>query len=151
VTERLNVALSCAQKVLIIIGDLQVWNSEAIKAIQNTTGNRNRFLLDLLWDVTQKRQTLTWHGAETVEELDPNPHNEKIYKAHDRDIPRPGKYSESPFLCGYLPRHAPSMRVCKIDCFSFASARSSPEVDVAIPASADGCRNAQPMCALLVC
>ncbi|RHZ74961.1 hypothetical protein CDV55_109139 [Aspergillus turcosus] len=86
---RLNVALSRAQKVLIVIGNLLVWNSEATKQIQNTTGNRNRFLLDLLWDVTQKRHTLTWDGAKTVEELDPNPHTEKIYEAHDRDIPRP--------------------------------------------------------------
>ncbi|KAF7160020.1 hypothetical protein CNMCM5623_005566 [Aspergillus felis] len=85
---RLNIALSRAQKVLIIIGNLMVWNAEAAKAIQNSTGNRNRLLLDLLWDVTQKGHTLTWHGAETVEELNAPPHTEMNYQAHDRIIPR---------------------------------------------------------------
>ncbi|PKX98163.1 C-terminal helicase domain-containing protein [Aspergillus novofumigatus IBT 16806] len=70
---RLNVALSRAQKVLIVIGNLKVWDSHQIRLIHRTAGNRNKFLLDLLRDVTQKCHTLTWHGASTVEELDPSP------------------------------------------------------------------------------
>ncbi|GIJ99308.1 hypothetical protein Aspvir_001438 [Aspergillus viridinutans] len=62
---RLNVALSRAQKGLIIIGNLRTWNSEAIKEIVKSSGKRNKFLLDLLRDVTQKGHTLTWHGAPT--------------------------------------------------------------------------------------
>ncbi|RHZ68274.1 DEAD/DEAH box helicase [Aspergillus thermomutatus] len=93
---RLNVALSRAQKVLIIIGNLDTWNSEAIEDIRKSTGRRNKFLLDLLRDVTWKRHTLTWHGADTVEELDPPRDTEMIYKAHDRDIPRPSMRVATP-------------------------------------------------------
>ncbi|KAF7125947.1 hypothetical protein CNMCM5793_002306 [Aspergillus hiratsukae] len=93
---RLNVALSRAQKVLIIIGNLRAWNSEAMKEIVKSSGNRNKLLLDLLRDVTQKRHTLTWYDARTVEELDPPPHVEMIYRAHDRVIPRPSMRVATP-------------------------------------------------------
>ncbi|KAF7166231.1 hypothetical protein CNMCM6106_002127 [Aspergillus hiratsukae] len=67
---RLNVALSRAQKVLIIIGNLRTWNSEAMKEIAKSSGYRNKLLLDLLRDVTQKRHTLTCYPASVHESSD---------------------------------------------------------------------------------
>jgi hypothetical protein len=49
---RLNVALNRAQKVLIITGTSRVWSSDVTKVIHDPTGKWNKFLLDLLRDVT---------------------------------------------------------------------------------------------------
>ncbi|KAF4231017.1 hypothetical protein CNMCM6805_000335 [Aspergillus fumigatiaffinis] len=68
-------------------------NSDEIKAIDNITGNRNKFLLNLLKDVTRKGHILTWRGANTVEE--PNPFPQTLYLSQDRDIRRP-TFTKSP-------------------------------------------------------
>jgi AAA domain len=55
---RLNVALSRAKKVLIVIGNLAVWN----KAKQKELGNRSslRPLVNLLGDVARKGDVIDW-------------------------------------------------------------------------------------------
>jgi ATP-dependent RNA/DNA helicase IGHMBP2 len=52
---RMNIALSRAQKVLVIIGNLQIWDRASIRRLAGR--NRNPFLVKLLKDVTEKGHT----------------------------------------------------------------------------------------------
>lgn len=65
--QRLNVALSRAQKVLLIVGNLGVWNRTTIADIRRAT-KRNKLLADLLEDVTLKAHTISWVDDRTVTE-----------------------------------------------------------------------------------
>ncbi|KAJ9220017.1 hypothetical protein DTO207G8_5296 [Paecilomyces variotii] len=83
-SQRLNVALSRARKVLIIVGNLGIWNKGAIARLSQDKGTR--FLVSLLRDVSEKGDTLTWCDRRTVTEIDQpaNFHNYG-YGPHDGD------------------------------------------------------------------
>ncbi|KAJ9193203.1 hypothetical protein DTO164E3_8027 [Paecilomyces variotii] len=83
-SQRLNVALSRARKVLIIVGNLSIWNKGAIARLSQVKGTR--FLVSLLRDVSEKGDTLTWCDRRTVTEIDQpaNFHNYD-YGPHDGD------------------------------------------------------------------
>jgi len=55
--QRMNVALSRAQQVQVIIGNLEIWNLACIQRLAKWT--RNTFLIELLTDVTARGHTLT--------------------------------------------------------------------------------------------
>lgn len=78
---RMNVALSRAQKVMVIIGNLAIRNSDALQRLGQRS--RNRVLVRLLRDVTQKGHTLTWAGPSTVTELEQPAYGFRGYFAHD--------------------------------------------------------------------
>ncbi|PKY06173.1 P-loop containing nucleoside triphosphate hydrolase protein [Aspergillus campestris IBT 28561] len=86
---RLNVALSRAQKVLVIIGNLRTWNAQAIKELKANAHRRNRCLIGRLEDVTARRHTLTWADIRTVSETDPPGGRPVQYLSHDRMIRPP--------------------------------------------------------------
>ncbi|KAE8323855.1 P-loop containing nucleoside triphosphate hydrolase protein [Aspergillus sergii] len=91
---RLNVALSRAKKVMIIIGNLAVWDDKGIIKIHRSVGHRARLLVDLLKDVTSMRHTLTWTGEETVTETQPI--GPVQYISHDRPGDIIGVYQSGP-------------------------------------------------------
>lgn len=57
--QRLNVALSGVKKVLVIIGNLHVWNQASLRSLM-LQSKKNKSLVNLLKDVTAKEHTLTW-------------------------------------------------------------------------------------------
>ncbi|OGM48566.1 hypothetical protein ABOM_002485 [Aspergillus bombycis] len=85
-TNRLNIVLSRAKKVMIIIGNLRDWNNNGIAKMKQSVGKRARFLIDLIRDVTARRHTLTWAGPEA------NPTGRVQYFSHDR----PGDIQDVP-------------------------------------------------------
>lgn len=68
--ERLNVALSRAQKVLIVVGNLATWDAAFVKSL-GTKSNRVKVLRVLLVDVRQKNHVLTWVGDRVMTEVVP--------------------------------------------------------------------------------
>ncbi|KAN0073985.1 hypothetical protein V8E54_007922 [Elaphomyces granulatus] len=87
----MNIALSRAQKVLVIIGNLQIWDRASIRRLAER--NRNSFLVKLLKDVTEKGHTLTWADTRTVNELEKPMIGFQGYISHDdrpsREKPHP--------------------------------------------------------------
>ncbi|KAL3473591.1 P-loop containing nucleoside triphosphate hydrolase protein [Aspergillus californicus] len=79
---RLNLALTRAQKVLLIVGNLLVWNRQTMWKL--TRDKRNRLLCRLLKDVSNEGHTLTWVGRKTAQERDA-PQNVQ-YVFHDSGI-----------------------------------------------------------------
>lgn len=79
--ERLNVALSRAQKVLIVVGNLTRWGEEFVKSL-GTKNNPVKVLRDLLVDVRQKNHVLTWVDKRVVTEVVPEP--SYVYYSHIR-------------------------------------------------------------------
>ncbi|GKZ34345.1 hypothetical protein AbraIFM66950_004575 [Aspergillus brasiliensis] len=96
---RLNVVLSRAQQVFVIIGNLDVWNKDGIQEIMKTQGRRGRLLVDLLYDVTSKAHTMAWYGEPTVEEEEPT--QPVTYCCPDRVIRHP------PLTVGFPSAPAP--------------------------------------------
>ncbi|KAL3458216.1 hypothetical protein BJX64DRAFT_292372 [Aspergillus heterothallicus] len=78
---RLNVALTRPKDLLVILGNLKVWNEATVKKIK-ISNHRNRMLSNLLLDVSAKGHTLTWNGPRTVTETQA-PANVK-YPCHDQ-------------------------------------------------------------------
>ncbi|KAJ9222120.1 hypothetical protein DTO027B5_5086 [Paecilomyces variotii] len=107
--QRMNVALSRAKKVQIIIGNLEVWNTQAIERLKRRY--KNDFLVKLLEDVSAKGHTVTWCGPSTVTELEP-PLGFRGYPMHDRDRRKPdngrGRVSSSRRLNRHRPPRSPS-------------------------------------------
>ncbi|GLI81917.1 hypothetical protein PoHVEF18_010312 [Penicillium ochrochloron] len=76
--ERLNVALSRAQKVLIVVGNMAAWNEQFMTSVQRL--GSAKVLRGLLEDVRQAEHVLTWVDRRTVAEVDPEPGY--IYVSH---------------------------------------------------------------------
>lgn len=89
--ERLNVALSRAQKVLIVVGNLTLWGEEFVKSL-GTKNNPVKVLRDLLVDVRQKNHVFTWVDKRVMTEVVPEP--SYVYYSHIR-----------PPVPAYQPRH----------------------------------------------
>ncbi|KAJ9247811.1 hypothetical protein DTO207G8_7814 [Paecilomyces variotii] len=53
--QRMNVALDCARKVQVIVGNLDVWNRMSINRLGEKS--KNAFLMSLLRDVSAKGHT----------------------------------------------------------------------------------------------
>ncbi|OOQ87567.1 hypothetical protein PEBR_15610 [Penicillium brasilianum] len=70
--ERLNVALSRAQEVLIVVGNLSVWGEGFVKSLA-AKNNSVKVLRELLMDVKPKNHVLTWVDKRVVTEVDPKP------------------------------------------------------------------------------
>ncbi|OJJ50613.1 hypothetical protein ASPZODRAFT_21166 [Penicilliopsis zonata CBS 506.65] len=68
--QHLNVAMSRAMKVLVIIGNLGVWNRGSAKELSKRTHHKT--LSRLLFDVMDKNHVLTWAGSRTVTETGPS-------------------------------------------------------------------------------
>lgn len=77
--QRMNVALSRAQKVLIIIGNLKIWNKDKIAGIRRAS-KKNLLLADLLVDVTMKEHTISWVGSRTVTETVAPPNTTYLFQ-----------------------------------------------------------------------
>jgi hypothetical protein len=76
--ERLNVALSRAQKVLIVVGNMAIWNEQFLASVKNIS--RAKMLRELLVDVRKEKHVLTWADRRTVTEVDPEPNY--VYVSH---------------------------------------------------------------------
>jgi len=68
----------------VIVGNLEIWNPACIQHLAKWT--KNRFLIELLTDVTAKGHTLTWADTRTVEELEKPVAG--IYISHDNRQPK---------------------------------------------------------------
>ncbi|KAJ9197775.1 hypothetical protein DTO164E3_5629 [Paecilomyces variotii] len=66
--QRMNIALECARKVQVIVGNLDAWNRMSINRLGEKS--KNAFLMSLLRDVSAKGHTLSWYGVPTVTETD---------------------------------------------------------------------------------
>jgi hypothetical protein len=70
--ERLNIALSRAQKVFIVVGNLTLRGEGFVKSL-GTNSNHKKVLRALLVDVRQKKHVLTWLDKRVVTEVVPEP------------------------------------------------------------------------------
>ena len=64
--QRLNVALTRAKKLLVVIANLRIWNQKFISRAKQGSG---RYLASFLQDAMDKGDVLPWVGQETVERL----------------------------------------------------------------------------------
>ncbi|KAJ6114608.1 hypothetical protein N7486_000386 [Penicillium sp. IBT 16267x] len=63
--KRLNVAMSRAQKLMIIVGNLEIWDEDVARWMSKT--GTAPFLSNILFDCVKKGHVLTWRGNSTVE------------------------------------------------------------------------------------
>ncbi|RDH36405.1 P-loop containing nucleoside triphosphate hydrolase protein [Aspergillus welwitschiae] len=133
--QRLNVALSRAREVLVIVGNLLVWNRETLDKIEKSLGKKARFLLNLLFDVSKRNHTMVWKGEATVE--DKKPVGPVEYKCPDRFVPpfyETAAVPSAPVSSALLPARTPQ-RPAQASSGSFStapwrpSARSVPGVE----------------------
>ncbi|PYH29302.1 P-loop containing nucleoside triphosphate hydrolase protein [Aspergillus neoniger CBS 115656] len=130
--QRLNVALSRAREVLVIVGNRFVWDRDALDKIKKSHGRTVRFLLHLLHDTSMRGHTMVWHGEATVE--DENPVGPVEYKCPDRSIYRTAAVSSAPVSSALVPAHVPQ-RPAQLSGGSFStapwrpSARPVPEIE----------------------
>jgi hypothetical protein len=64
--QRLNVALTRAKKLLIVVVSLRIWNAKFVSAAK---AGSSRYLASFLKDAVDKGDVLEWVGRETVERL----------------------------------------------------------------------------------
>ncbi|KAL3448777.1 P-loop containing nucleoside triphosphate hydrolase protein [Aspergillus insuetus] len=79
---RLNVAFSRAEEVLIVFGNLRVWDTDCIDDWSLYPTTKKLFLVRFLADVSAKGHTLTWNGERTVTEGEA-PKDFSDYPSHD--------------------------------------------------------------------
>ncbi|GAA85870.1 hypothetical protein AKAW_03984 [Aspergillus luchuensis IFO 4308] len=121
--QRLNVALSRAREVLVIVGNRFVWDKDALDKIKKSQGKTARFLLHLLNDTSRRGHTMVWHGEATVE--DENPVGPVEYKCPDRSIYQTAAVSSAPVSSALVPAHPPQ-RPAQPSGGSFSTARWRP-------------------------
>ncbi|XHG07152.1 hypothetical protein AWENTII_010313 [Aspergillus wentii] len=92
-TGRMNVALSRGQKVVIIIGNLTVWNDSTIRQMQSH--KRNKFLIELLRDVRSRRHTISWNGPETVTDQQAPGDGRRAHESRSAQSTAPQQLDES--------------------------------------------------------
>jgi hypothetical protein len=81
---RLNVAFSRAEEVLIVFGNLRVWDTDCIDDWSLYPTTKKLFLVRFLADVSAKGHTLTWNGERTVTEKEaPEDFSSSDYPSHD--------------------------------------------------------------------
>ncbi|KAJ0424603.1 hypothetical protein BJY00DRAFT_309028 [Aspergillus carlsbadensis] len=79
---RLNVAFSRATDVLIVFGNLMVWDTDTIDDWSLFPTTKKLFLMKFIADVSKKGHTLTWNGERTVTEEEA-PEDVAGYPSHD--------------------------------------------------------------------
>ncbi|KAN0081110.1 P-loop containing nucleoside triphosphate hydrolase protein [Elaphomyces granulatus] len=94
--QRMNVALSRAQQVEVIIGNLEIWNPASLTRLAKWT--KNMFLVKLLRDVTAKGHTLTWADIRTGQELE-KPVGFPGYISHDNRQPKDKRHPRQEVPC----------------------------------------------------
>ena len=96
--QRLNMALTRAKKLLIVVVNLRIWNAKFVSAAK---GGSSRYLSSFLKDAVDKNDVLEWVGRETVERAFDSTQQQKMATA-SRSTPQPQKMAADS-----RPAHSP--------------------------------------------